>query len=302
MIEREGRPARGRGEKCEVCDRIWQWIGSPFWLLSRVYVFIFGRVLFQSFNDFVFETLLKARGYNNCCDLKTTGERNFLKLVARLNPTHCIDVGANVGAFSQRLLETTGASVLAFEPLPLAFDKLRQLQDRYPNRFVPISKGLGSVPGMFDLAFGKENIELATFSSDARKIDYVEFFNNDTVKAEVVTLDAFIESTDIDFDFSNVDLLKIDTEGFEQHVLLGAKNFIATRRPKLIQIEYNWHQLFTGHTLYSFAALLSGYEAFVILPYGTKLKKVDPSKPDNNIFHFSNFVFIRNDVEFSRYS
>ena len=33
-----------------------------------------------------------------------------------------------------------------------------------------------------------------------------------------------------------------------------------------------------------------------ILPYGKRLVYVDPNRPENNIYHLSNFVFIRKDL------
>ena len=49
----------------------------------------------------------------------------------------------------------------------------------------------------------------------------------------------------------NVDLIKIDTEGYEMNVLKGSRNFIS--KPKFIQIEFNWHQLFTNNSLIDFS-------------------------------------------------
>ena len=46
----------------------------------------------------------------------------------------------------------------------------------------------------------------------------------------------------------------------------------------------------------SFSNLLKGYEVFRILPHGSKLAHIDPSRPENNIYHLSNYVFIRNDI------
>ena len=37
-------------------------------------------------------------------------------------------------------------------------------------------------------------------------------------------------------------------------------------------------------------------ENLKILPYGKKLVFVDPNRPENNIYHLSNFVFIRKDL------
>ena len=71
---------------------------------------------------------------------------------------------------------------------------------------------------------------------------------------------------------------------------------LINKKPKFIQIEFNWHQLFREQTIYKFSKILSNYEVFKILPFGNSLIKVDPKRPESNIFHLSNFVFIRKDI------
>ena len=48
--------------------------------------------------------------------------------------------------------------------------------------------------------------------------------------------------------------------------------------------------------MYKFSQNLNNYELFQILPFGEKLIKVDPRRPEANIFHLSNFVYIRKDI------
>jgi len=80
-------------------------------------------------------------------------------------------------------------------------------------------------------------------------------------------------------------------------VLLGAKSLISQRRIKFIQLEYNWHQLFRKHTLFNLGLLLKKYDLYQLLPFGKGLVKRDIKSPETNIFHYSNFVFIRNDIK-----
>ena len=80
------------------------------------------------------------------------------------------------------------------------------------------------------------------------------------------------------------------------NVLKGSRNFISKKKPKFIQIEFNWHQLFTNNSLIDFSRELKNYEAFRIIPYGYPLIKVNPERPENNIYHLSNYVFIRRDI------
>ena len=237
---------------------------------------------------------LHGTGYNNWSPT-STGEHLFLKLLAEYEPQLCVDVGANNGQYSEALLNLTDSKLIAFEPLPKAFESLVKLQSRFPDRLVAINKGVGDQNTEMVLHFGEADSELASFSEEASQIDYVGQQNKKIVMVEVTTLDAFFE-TSKNLLPSQIDLLKIDTEGFEYEVLAGAKNTIERRKPKFIQIEYNWHQLFKAQSLFKLASLLPNYTPYKILPFGSGLTPVDVRRPENNIYCYSNFVFVRGDL------
>ena len=89
----------------------------------------------------------------------------------------------------------------------------------------------------------------------------------------------------------DVDALKIVTEGNDLKVLKGAIKTLKKHKPKLIQIEMNYHYLFSGENLYQFSILLKDYDIYQIMPFNNGLLKIDPTRPENNIFHLSNFIF-----------
>lgn len=262
-----------------------------------LYVFIFGRPSMQSIDDIILNLALSAKGFANyhSCDPKDTGEEIFLKLLSKHDPRLCIDVGANKGNYSEALLNFTNCKVIAFEPQPKTFEILSKLQTRFPNRFTPVNKGVGDQDTELDLHFGDGDSTLASFSQDVNEIDYVGQVNTKTTKVEVTTLDSYFK--DLNGPESlDIDLLKIDTEGYEYEVLIGARQTIEIRKPKFIQIEYNWHQLFRGQSLFKMASLLPNYITYQLLPHGSGLSKVDVRRPEANIYHYSNFVFVRRDI------
>ena len=67
-------------------------------------------------------------------------------------------------------------------------------------------------------------------------------------------------------------------------------------KPKFIQIEFGWHHLIKNQSLYNISKLINFSDIFRILPFGKKLIKIDPLRPENNIYHLSNYVFIRKDI------
>jgi FkbM family methyltransferase len=281
---------------CGICYRFAPALRPLARTLERLALFCLARPGMQVVNDILLALALKGRGYNNCCTFEATGESRFLENLSKLSLSNCIDIGANLGDYSRALLTTTRAKVLAFEPLPLAFEKLCELKAIDDGRFMPIDMGLGDQAGTYELRFGMTKPGLASFEPSTQNIGYVRAFNRNSVDARVTTLDEFSRQSGLDFDFANIDLIKIDTEGYEYKVLTGARELLAQHPPKFIQMEFNWHQLFTGHSLYDFHLLLRQFDIFQLLPYGRGIRRVDPLLPENNFFSFSNFVFVRKDI------
>ena len=58
----------------------------------------------------------------------------------------------------------------------------------------------------------------------------------------------------------------------------------------------NWHNLFSNKNIYDFSKILINYDFYIVLPFNSGLKKVDVKSPNNNIYHLSNFLCIRNDI------
>lgn len=257
--------------------------------LSDIYFAIFSLGAFEKVNDMMLELAIRARGYNNYKNRKMSGEEFFIdKVLSRLNPGVCIDVGANVGHYSRILLEKTSAKVFAFEPLAKPFLDLRKLGEVFGDRFLAVNKGVGSKNEVLSIHYSDDASEHASFSEEIKNVPYIR--NELAQEIEVVTLDSFFLNCS---DIRAIDFLKIDTEGFEFDVLLGATALIEKFKPRMIQMEYNWHQLFKSQSLYSISMLLSDYQTFQLLP--DRLAKRDPKDPFANIYHFSNFVFVRKD-------
>ena len=139
--------------------------------------------------------------------------------------------------------------------------------------------------------YDNNNLQWASFSPELKEIDYLKN-SNKSIKCHISTLDTFL-SKNKKLINKKIDLIKIDTEGYELEVLNGAKKAIKKYKPKYIQIEYNWHHLFKNVNLYYFSKILENYQAYKIFPYSKKLIKINPKRPENNYFNYSNIVFIR---------
>lgn len=258
-------------------------------MIASIYSYIFSRGLFRNLNDRIISLALRARGYNNYGSNTKSGESFFIeKILAPTNPKLCIDVGANIGGYSNEILSKTGANVICFEPLPMAYQELKKIVSHNNGRVKCENMGIGNAVGELVIHFNPDALGHASFSEDVKKVSYVT--NELQATVPVITLDSYCEDNKI----TAIDLVKIDTEGFEAEVFEGAVKTFANIKPKFIQIEFNWHQLFRQTSLNYFAEQLKGYEVYQLIPSGWV--KRDPRDPLSNIFIFSNFVFVHKNV------
>lgn len=132
-----------------------------------------------------------------------------------------VDVGANIGYLSGMaagIVGTTGR-VLSFEPAPSCFKRLEALKALNPGfewDIYPLA--LGSESAAMELAISKTNIGWNTLVAGQIPGD----LEAGRVSVEVRKLDDCLYTAGVD----RVRVLKIDTEGFEAQVVLGAQNWL----------------------------------------------------------------------------
>ncbi len=141
-----------------------------------------------------------------------------------------IDCGANVGHIS-KMLASTGASIIAFEPDPIAFKKLEQRCAAKKN-ITLIQKGVWDKDALLHLYAHKNSTGVETsytvgssIIADKKNIDISK-----TQTIEVVDLVSFIQQLN-----RKVDLIKLDVEGAEIEIL---KKIIATESWHLFDRMY----------------------------------------------------------------
>ena len=146
-------------------------------------------------------------------------------------------------------MQNSKSNVIAFEPFKKSYQKLNKLKIEFSKRLFTFNLGLGDKIANLNLYYDSKNSLWSNFNPEVNKIDYLK--NNKLIqKSKVSKLDIIYKINKKIFK-NKVKLLKIDTEGYEYEVLLGALNFIKIKRPKYIQIEYNWHHMFKNINLYT---------------------------------------------------
>jgi FkbM family methyltransferase len=143
------------------------------------------------------------------------------------------DVGANDGG-TARLAASyfPQARIIAFEPHPATFARLVKRMARQP-RFEAYNLALGPQTGEVTLF----EYRPSRINSLAPNAPYAVRFPEKatTIPVQCTTVDAFCALHEIDA----VDVLKIDTEGFDMQVLQGAATLIDAGALRFIYIEFN---------------------------------------------------------------
>jgi len=140
-----------------------------------------------------------------------------------------VDVGANIGYFSLLAAALVGETgrVVSFEPLERLVSQIERSADQNSYSWLKVlPKALGNTLGVMELALAAKNIggsSLVTPERDGQK-----------VQVEVSTLDSELR------DMGKIDLMKIDVEGFEYEMLLGAQQVLQRYLPAIV-LEFSPH-------------------------------------------------------------
>jgi len=256
--------------------------------LLKVYAFLFGRRQFRRLNVLLFDLGTRGLGILNYQDQKISGESSFLRQYLRDKKRPVVlDVGANVGAYSREVARVNpSARVFAFEPHPLTFEKLVSNLGSDRN-FHPYDYALGAQPGCSTL-YDRESGNGSSHASIFREV--IEDIHDARARGydiKVRTLDQFVEENRLE----RIDLLKIDTEGYELNVLRGGARTIGSGRVGAIQFEFNEMNVVSRAFFKDFWDLLPQYRLYRMLPRG--LLSIDRYSPLRcELFAFQNIVAV----------
>jgi FkbM family methyltransferase len=159
---------------------------------------------------------------------------------ALFRPGTLVDVGAHSGSLTLALADLPWTRILAFEPLPTAFDRLQQAMrthwGRIPAHVVLRPEALGNAAGTLRLEVpvvaGEAQEQWASVAKDYAALQAddprIESIRRYTVP--VLPLDAL--------ELDDVTAIKLDAEGAEEEVLRGAAATLRRCHPVLsVEIE-----------------------------------------------------------------
>ena len=178
----------------------------------------------------------------------------FLKKIILNDFNLVLDIGAHKGESINFFLNNFKINkIISFEASPVNFDNLKNKEVRLKKKF---SKSIIQLENMA-LGSSIESKKLKQFDESSsstlsqinknskyfkKKFAWVNLFNKkkkiySEIQIDINTLDNYIEVNRIDL----IDLIKIDTEGFEFEILQGTtRNF---KRVKLILFEHHYDDM-----------------------------------------------------------
>jgi FkbM family methyltransferase len=185
-------------------------------------------------------TLRQRRGLAN----------TFLRLnqqeIKALNIKTVIDIGANIGQFASTInLVFPQAQIYSFEPIPECFEQLKHtMQD--VKHFTAFNLGIGDDSGELHFELNDYSVSSSFLKmTNLHKQDFPHTKNDKSITVKIERLDSIAENLSLDEPI----FIKIDTQGYEDRVLLGGEKTI--KRASAVIIETSFVELYEGQPLFS---------------------------------------------------
>lgn len=264
-------------------------------MIKKLITPIAGKMMYQKMFESLYVLSLYGMNIGGGGTTEGSGEKNAIRHIKKhfktCNDLVVFDVGANVGHYSNMLLEVFGskATIHSFEPSLKTFQKLKA--------------NIGDKPGihLYNHGFGNENAKVTLFSNCdesglasvyKRRLDHFKVNMDKTEEIEIKTIDAFCSEHNI----GHINFLKIDVEGHELKVLEGAANLLSSNAIDFIQFEFGGSQIDSRVYFQDFYYLLKDkYKIYRIVKDG--LYPIAKYKEINEVFVLTNYLAVSHSSE-----
>ncbi len=201
-------------------------------------------------SDLEINVLPDARfGFEHFCfrELEPVHELDEFRKVAKSKKCF-LDIGALHGIFSLVFLkESPEGTALALDPSPIAFSILQEHLQNHP-RAIAMHVGAGDKASVIRMSQNWHHY-FAVSEEQAKSIP-----PEDLHEVSIRTLDSLIEEHNL-----APDLVKLDVEGFENSVLLGAPNLLSKYKPIIFLELHPMALKDLGSSLEDVLSLLTSY-------------------------------------------
>ncbi len=172
---------------------------------------------------------------------------NRIKLLSHFQIQYLLDVGANTGQFAYYTRHTGYKNnIISFEPLTEAFGILGKFAS-HDKKWEIVNAAIGDMDGEIEINIS-ENLQsssiLEMMPDHVKSAPESAYCGKEKVKIHRLDsiIDGYVPNLEEAF-------LKIDTQGFEKNVLLGAEQSL--KKLKGLQLELSTKELYKGETLFN---------------------------------------------------
>lgn len=226
--------------------------------------------------------------HSNAGSIEKSGELAALDFIKRSvkseNEIIVFDVGANIGKYSKKVLtkfSNLPVRIYAFEPTRNAFFALQSMAINQA-KIIPLKIGLSSSCRSAIIYYDRKGmIGSSLYKPNALSERHI------AEDIELVTLDEFCNNNQVSY----IHLLKIDVEGHELDVILGARELINNKKIKFIQFEMSFANI-NSRVFFKdlYTALSDRYNIYRILQDG--LYPINKYERRLEIFEVANFLAV----------
>ena len=236
-------------------------------LLISIYRILFLRKAFFKLNKIIFKIGLRGIGILNYENDSLSGEEYFLHKMASFfknSNSVAIDIGANIGDYSNTIRSLSPQTkIYAFEPHPITFEQLKSNANEH--NYEAENFACSNVAGQMKLYDYADNPGSQHASAEKGVIE-MHGGKSKEWNVSVTTIDEFVARKNNEI--TKIALLKIDTEGNELKVLLGAQRCIAANLIDIIHLEFNVMNVLSRVFMKDICEILTSYSFYRLLPDG----------------------------------
>ena len=180
----------------------------------------------------------------------------FQKIIKNKKPI-IFDVGANKGQSIDRFLKVNNEAIIhSFEPILDEYNLLRNKYNNFENiKLNNLALGEKKTKKNFNVTKHSGNSSFLNLKKDtdwlklrAKQLGVNEDnYVKEKLEVDINSLDSYCAENSI----ANIDIIKIDTQGYEEQILIGGKKMIENQKIDALEIEIVFSSIYEKYISFS---------------------------------------------------